>query len=40
MSDLMEVTEHQDGEFSIQDIVRQQSAKACFKGIELIGYKT
>lgn len=34
LAELMETTEHvnRDGELSEQDIVKQQSAKACFKG--------
>lgn len=35
LAELMETTEHRDGEqLSEQDIARQQSAKACFKGEE------
>ncbi|XP_054281034.1 uncharacterized protein LOC128998734 isoform X1 [Macrosteles quadrilineatus] len=33
LSDLMEAAEPQEGQMTIEDIVRRQSAKACFKGL-------
>lgn len=33
LTDLLEVAEHNQGDFTVEDFVRQQSAKACFKGL-------